>query len=144
MQFLFITSSEYAPRIFLRACISASMKSGMPERAMRCTMTSESIEVWKIEPFALERKAQMPALTRLPLWDSTIGPRIESTLSGCAFSETTSPWWNTGCVRSPAAQAPHMLLFEDIDHLAHIRIAVYMLAVAGGDSGRLLPAVLKL
>ena len=46
-----------------------------PERAMRCSMTSESEDVRKIEPSRSRSARMRAALIRLPLWLTAISPR---------------------------------------------------------------------
>ena len=42
------------------------------ERAMRFTITSESIVVWKMEPSASRRLRMAKAFVKLPLWATAI------------------------------------------------------------------------
>ena len=71
------------------AMASASVCSR--ERAIRCTITSVSLVVWKIEPGCSSCARISSALMMLPLCASAILPLLHSTMMGCAFSSAESP-----------------------------------------------------
>ncbi len=60
-------------------------------RAMRCTMTSVSLVVWKIEPRCSSVRRNRAALGKLPLWPSASFPLLQSMTIGCAFMSEVSP-----------------------------------------------------
>ena len=68
------SASEKAPRTSRRASASRSGSVRSRERAMRCTITSVSEVVWKIEPSSSRRARSSPKLTRLPLWATASEP----------------------------------------------------------------------
>ena len=68
-------SSEYAPS----TCASASaMRSSTPRWlliAMRWTIASVSVALWKIEPLTSSRSRSSAWFVRLPLWATASEPR---------------------------------------------------------------------
>jgi hypothetical protein len=85
------TTSEYAPRTWPAAWISASSGSSVGASAIRWRKISVSSVVWKIEPDASSDWRTSRALTRLPLWASASGPPRYTTISGCVFSSVRLP-----------------------------------------------------
>ncbi len=59
--------------------------------AIRCTITSVSLVLWKIEPRASRLSRSWSALVRLPLWPMAIDPRAYSTAMGWAFLSIDPP-----------------------------------------------------
>ncbi len=74
-----------------RAWMSASRKSPIPDRAIRWMITSESIEVWKMVPSFSRANLISAEFTRLPLWERTMGPSMESALMGWALRRNEEP-----------------------------------------------------
>src|SRR2546425_13200221 len=66
----------------------AASRSCFFERAIRCRITSVSLEVRKIDPSRSSASRIGPALTRLPLWATPISPLKESIRKGCAFNSS--------------------------------------------------------
>src|SRR5512134_228489 len=58
---------------------------------MRCTITSVSIEDWKMEPETSSSRLISWALTRLPLWATAMEPDSKSTTTGWAFFSSELP-----------------------------------------------------
>ena len=86
-----IITKENAPSIRRSASAIASGSVCSLDCAIRCTMTSVSEVVWKMEPCAPVVRGCHCALTRLPLWASAIMPLLQSTMMGCALSSAESP-----------------------------------------------------
>ena len=72
---------------------STSASSNVPacDRAYRCSTTSVSLLVWKIEPCLTSRSRISLALTMLPLWQMPTCPCTQSMTIGCAFESLLSP-----------------------------------------------------
>jgi hypothetical protein len=82
---------EYAPRTWFSASTMRSSIRSFLERAMRWTMTSVSIEDWKMEPEISSSRLSSWAFTRLPLWAMAMEPDSKSTTSGWAFFSSELP-----------------------------------------------------
>ena len=61
------------------------------ERASKCTMTSVSLLVWKIEPLCSSLRRHSAAFVKFPLCPTEIFPLLQSIMIGCAFSSALSP-----------------------------------------------------
>ena len=84
-------TSEYAPRTRLSAATSLATTSGSRAFAIRWTITSVSLDVWKIEPEASSSARSSAALTRLPLWAIAIAPPAYSNRNGWALRMSEVP-----------------------------------------------------
>jgi hypothetical protein len=71
------------------------MTASMPvavERLMRCSMSSESLVVWKMEPPARQLVPDAAPFERLPLWARAMLPLLQLTAMGCALAMPPPPW----------------------------------------------------
>ncbi len=84
-------TSENAPSTRRKESASASGSVFSRDRASKCTITSVSLVVWKMEPCASSRLRNTPAFTRLPLCASAIMPLFDCTMIGWAFNRAESP-----------------------------------------------------
>ncbi len=69
-----LRTSEKAPSTWLRASSICPSTVSWRERAMRCTRTSVSLEVWKMDPSETSRALSSWALVRFPLWAMESSP----------------------------------------------------------------------
>ena len=83
--------SEYAPRTRRSAAVSRPSTSASRALAIRWTMTSVSLEVWKIDPLASSSARISCAFTRLPLWQIASWPPAYSTTNGWALRRSELP-----------------------------------------------------
>ena len=127
---------------------SCSVEPGAPgarARAMRWTITSVSVEVWKIEPWFSSSTRSCSALTRLPLWATATAPPAYCTAIGCAFLRWEAPVGRVADVADGrvALQRREHVGVEDVRDEPHLAVDVERLAVGRDDAGRLLAAVLQ-
>ncbi len=59
--------------------------------AMRWTMASVSLALWKMDPFTSSRSRSCSWLVRLPLCATATAPRAYSTAKGCALRRCEPP-----------------------------------------------------
>src|ERR1041385_6579082 len=121
----------YAPSTRERAARIWPSGSAAVVRAIRCTITSESEEDWKIAPCSTSSRLSSAALVRLPLCARAGGRPPGGGVAGVAH-------------RPVAGEIAQLALVEDFPDQAHAAEAVGpALRVHRDDAGALLAAVLQ-
>ena len=85
------TSREYAPSTPSSASASRISGRSAVDRAIRCTITSESIVEEKIAPRSSSSRRSSVAFVRLPLWARATAPPRTLATTGCAFARIDEP-----------------------------------------------------
>ena len=100
---------------------------------------------WLAVALARPGRRSSAVLVRLPLWPRATVPAAVAPSVGCAFSQVRAAGRGVAAVADGDVplQGAQRGLVEDLGDQAHVLVDEDLLAVAGRDAGRLLPAVLQ-
>ena len=138
-------TSENAPSSCSRASRNAPARVRSRERATRCRITSVSLEAWKIDPSRSSSRRSSPALVMLPLCATAMLPFIARHRKRLGVQQHGIAGGGIAGMADGefAGQAAEHFRRENIGHVAHALVAMNVAAVAGGDAGAFLAAMLQ-